>query len=298
MTLTIKWLNKEKGPRQFPLSDFDRISHEIRPCDVILVEGKSRISDIIRWLTNSPWTHAALYIGRLYDIEDPDLQEVVAKNYSGVAGDRLVIESLLGYGTIVRSLDTYDKEHLRICRPARLSSVDAQQVIRYAVSQIGLEYDVRQIFDLARFLFPWYLLPKRWASTLFERNAGRQEKTVCSTMIAEAFGYVNFPILPLVKHTSEDEVQIFRRNPRLCTPSDFDYSPYFEIIKYPFVDFYHEEYHLLPWKGAGTLSEEESDLYFEHPSHPNVEEVENALAEAVQSDSEQADDQQERKEPG
>ena len=104
-------------------------------------------------------------------------------------------------------------------------------------------------------------------------------------MIAEAFAYVQFPILPLVKHTEDEEVQLFRRNPKLCTPSDFDYSPYFEVIKYPFVDFYHEEYHLLPWKGTGMLSKEEADLYFES-EHPDVEQVEIAIAEAIKPKTE------------
>ena len=261
MKSIIKLLNRKKPFRQFPLSDFDRISHELRPCDVILVEGRSRISDIIRWLTNSPWTHAALYIGRIYDIEDNVLREQITDIYDGEPSDRLVIESELGFGTVVRSLNVYEDEHLRICRPSRLSHKDSLQVVRYAASNIGLDYDVRQIFDLMRFLLPWYVLPKRWASTLFERSAERPLRTVCSTMIAESFGQVNFPILPLVKRTDQGKTQLFRRNPRLCTPSDFDYSPYFEIIKYPFMDFYHEEYHLLPWQGPGMLSEDEADFY-------------------------------------
>ena len=261
-TLT-NWLNRQRPARQFPLSDFDRLSHELKPCDVVLVEGRTRVSDIIRWLTNSPWTHAALYIGRLYDVEDHELRATIAAHYSGDAGDRLIVESLLGHGTIVRALSVYDCEHLRICRPSRLSHVDSASVIRHAIGHVGLDYDVRQILDLARFLFPWFLLPRRWASSLFRHRAGRPEKTVCSTMIADSFGHVSFPILPLVKHTEEGEPRFFRRNPKLCTPSDFDYSPYFEIIKYPFMDFYHEEYHLLPWKGAGMLSEEEADIYVE-----------------------------------
>lgn len=266
MQAIYNWLNKGKPTRQFPLSDFDRICHELRPCDVILVEGRSKVSNVIRWLTNSPWTHAGLYVGRLYDIEDKDLREAVAANYDGSPEDRLVIESLLGYGTVIRPLKVYQDEHLRICRPSRLSPLDARRVIRYAVSQIGKHYDVRQILDLARFLFPWYILPKKWASSLFQRNPGATEKTVCSTMIAEAFGHVNFPILPLVKHTEDGEARLFRRNPRLCTPSDFDYSPYFKIIKYPFMDFYHEEYHLLPWKGAAMLTPEEADYYVDDDS--------------------------------
>ena len=269
MRIMINWINRERPTRQFPLSDFDRLSNELKPCDVLLVEGRTRVSDIIRWLTNSPWTHAALYIGRLHDVEDEELRATLSSLYSGDTQDRLIVESLLGHGTIVRALSSYDCEHLRICRPSRLSQEDAISVTRHAISHVGLDYDVRQILDLARFLFPWFFLPRRWASTLFRQRAGRPEKTVCSTMIAESFGQVNFPILPLVKHTEEGEPRFFRRNPKLCTPSDFDYSPYFEIIKYPFMDFNHEEYQLLPWKGVGMLSAEEADIYIETDDAPN-----------------------------
>ena len=264
------WINRERPARQYPLSDFDRLSDELKPCDVLLVEGRTRVSGIIRWLTNSPWTHAALYIGRLNDLEDERLRATIASLYSGDACEKLIVESLLGHGTIVRALSSYKGEHLRICRPSRLSQSDAISVTRHAASHVGLDYDVRQILDLARFLFPWFLLPRKWASTLFRRSARRPEKTVCSTMIADSFGHVRFPILPLVKHTEEGEPRFFRRNPKLCTPSDFDYSPYFKIIKYPFMDFNHEDYQLLPWKGVGMLSSEEADIYVASDDAPKA----------------------------
>ena len=71
------WLQKEDPPMRAYLCDFDRISYELRPADVILVEGRHRVSHIIRHVTLSPWTHAALYLGRLHDIEDEKLQEIV-----------------------------------------------------------------------------------------------------------------------------------------------------------------------------------------------------------------------------
>jgi hypothetical protein len=194
----------------------------------------------------------------------------------------LVIESLLGHGTIVSNLESYQAEHLRICRPSRLGMKDAQQVIRYATSRLGVDYDVRQIFDLARFLFPWFLLPRRWRSSLFQQNPGTSTRTVCSTMIAEAFSFVQFPILPLVKHTEDSGIKLFRRNPRLCTPSDFDYSPYFKIIKYPFVDIgHHSDPNLLPWHASGDLDKDEVDLYLQGALGPNVEDVDAAIMQAI-----------------
>ena len=81
-------------------------------------------------------------------------------------------------------------------------------------------------------------------------------------MIAEGFGGIQFPILPLVKRIEGGKVRLYMRNPKLCTPSDFDYSPYFDIIKYPFLDFHrYAEQRLIPWEGGGELTAEERDLY-------------------------------------
>jgi hypothetical protein len=244
----LRWLARRRAPRDFPLSDFDRIRDELKVCDVVLVEGRSRASDVIKLVTQSPWSHAALYIGRPGDLDLPDLREMIAEQVGADCDEQLVVESELGLGTVIRPLSVYREEHLRICRPKGLNRNDARQVLTYALSRVGTPYDVRQILDLARFLFPWSILPRRWRSTLFHHRVGLPTRTVCSTLIAEAFDAVRFPILPLVKRIEGTTVQLFRRNPLLCTPKDFDYSPYFEIIKYPFLDLTtHSSFCLVPW---------------------------------------------------
>tara|TARA_R110002073_G_scaffold127177_1_gene272425 strand:+ start:170 stop:1018 length:849 start_codon:yes stop_codon:yes gene_type:complete len=261
-TIVINWLKRKKPLPQSPLSDFERIRHELKTCDVLLVEGRTKVSEVIKLVTQSSWSHAALYIGRLHDIEDPLLREHVGKFYPGTADKQLIIESELGMGTVVRGLTAYEREHIRICRPRGLSYKDSQKVIAYAIGRLGTTYDVRQIFDLARFLFPWAFLPRRWRSTLFSVRPGKSTQTVCSTMIAESFGSIQFPILPLVKRVDADRVQLFLRNPKLCIPKHFDYSPYFDIIKYPFLDFQlHADQRLLPWQGHARLSAEEKGMY-------------------------------------
>tara|TARA_B100001146_G_scaffold219308_1_gene226329 strand:- start:1035 stop:1874 length:840 start_codon:yes stop_codon:yes gene_type:complete len=243
-----RWLQRRRPPRIIPLSDFDRIRHELKPSDVLLVEGRSRISDVIKVVTQSPWSHAALYIGRLHDIENEESRAALSRRSAFPPSTQLVIESQLGAGTLVCALTEYADDHVRICRPVGLSAEDAQTISTHAINSLGLNYDIRQIFDLARFLFPWGILPRRWRSSLFRTRAGSETRTVCSTMIAEAFAAVEFPILPLVQRGEQDRIRLYRRNPKLCTPSDFDYSPYFEIIKYPFYDFADiPSYKLLPW---------------------------------------------------
>ncbi|MFN7096367.1 MAG: hypothetical protein ACK4PR_02220, partial [Gammaproteobacteria bacterium] len=243
-----RWLMKEKPSQQMPLSDFERLRYEIRPCDVLLVEGRSRVSDVIRLITQSPWTHSMLYVGRIHDIENPLLRQRVREAYNGDEGEQLVVEGLLGKGTIVTPLSRYHDTHIRICRPKGISRQDSQKVIGYAIGKIGIEYDVRQSIDLARLLLPWSILPRRWRSSLFQHKAGEATRQICSSLLAEAFGSVRFPILPILHRDQNDKLELVPRNPRLFTPSDFDYSPFFEIIKYPFFSLSEDGmYRHLPW---------------------------------------------------
>lgn len=251
----IAWLNQERPVEGLPLCDFERIRYELRPCDVLLIEGRSRVSEIIQNITQSSWSHAALYIGRLHDIEDPKIQALVTSHYNGPPEAQLLVESIMGKGAIITDLTDYQYDHIRLCRPKGLSRQDAQRVISYAVQKLGFGYDVRHVMDLARFMLPWTLFPRKFRSKLFEEHAGENTKTVCSTMIAEAFDSVEFPILPLVKKHDVKGIELIIRNPRLYAPRDFDYSPYFEIIKYPFVEFAdYAIYRKLPWNREGLVS--------------------------------------------
>ena len=250
------WLSHEQKGYGSLYSDYDRLRFEIRPADVLLVEGRSRVSEIIKTVTLSSWSHAALYIGRLHDLEDQTTREYVRYHYSGEENEPLIIEALLSEGTIIAPLSKYRDHHLRLCRPKGLSRADAERVIRYCVSCIGLGYDVRQLLDLARFLFPYGVLPRRWRSSLFAHNTGAPTRTVCSTMIADAFHQVHFPILPLMVDQGE-QLSLKQRNSRLSTPQEFDYSPYFEIIKYPLYDFDElAVYRKLPWDKDGQRYDE------------------------------------------
>ncbi|MBT4837151.1 MAG: hypothetical protein HON94_07370 [Methylococcales bacterium] len=258
----VDWLLKEPDFAGTPMCDIDRMRFELKPGDVVLVEGRSRISEVIKVITQTSWTHACLYIGRIYDIEDPDLRHRVLSFYHGDPNEQLIVEAMLGQGTIVESITKYRADHLRICRPKGLSPKDGQNVIAYCVDQLGTQYDLRQILDLARFLFPWTILPRRWRSSLFQHNAGKPTRTVCSSMIAEAFTTVNYPILPFVEKKDDGTVRLFKRNPKLFSPKDFDYSPYFDIIKYPYlgIDDY-SIYRELPWSQDGVIYNDEKERF-------------------------------------
>ncbi len=263
-------------PHSIHLYDFDRLCYELRPGDVLLNEGRSHVSEVIKLATQSPWTHAVLYIGRLYDIEDTITRDKVKAHYDGDPNEQLIIEAELGKGTIVSPVKKYKEEHIRICRPKNLSPFDAQQVINYAVEQVGLDYDVRQVLDLMRFMFPYSFLPRRWRSSLFAKNPGKPTRTVCSTMIAEAFHSVKFPILPFAEKTKDGKIRLFQRNPRLYTPKDFDYSPYFDIIKFPFFGLDDVSiYKRLPWEKEDVYCNDLNNCYTKI-SHEPIELTDNS----------------------
>lgn len=251
------YLMKDGKIRRGYLCDFDRIVHEVRPADVLLIEGRNKASFLIKRLTQSTWSHSALYIGRLHDVEDPLLREQIHQHYKGPINAQLLIESEVGKGTIISPINKYHEHHIRICRPAGLSYHDAQKIIAYAVNSIGKEYNVRHLVDLGRFLFGSRFIPRRWKSTLFRQEPGQATQDICSSMIAQAFESVNFPVLPLIRKGEKNQWELFHRNAKLYTPSDFDYSPYFNIIKYPIFPMTEvAPYHQLPWREGMIYSDD------------------------------------------
>ncbi len=264
----VNWLTYESPNFKTPLTSFERLRYELRPGDVLLVEGRSNVAEIIKTITQSMWTHSFFYIGRLHDIDDPMLRDHIQKYRHCSPDEQLIIEAILGKGIIVSSVEEYEGEHLRICRPRGITRTDSQAVLEYAIKQLGTDYNVRQIMDLARFMFPYWFLPKRWRSSLFEHNAGRSTKTVCSTMMAEAFAKVRFPIIPVIHQDKEGQLTLIRNNSKLVTPRDFDHSPYFDVIKYPVLDF--DElgiYRKLPWDQTSVHCQTIGDGFISDPEY-------------------------------
>jgi len=194
----------------------------IRPTDVLLVEGRhSNIGSTIRYLTQSTWSHAALYVG-------------LGANLGELYGEPLVlVEAELGKGVIASPLSKYATHNTRICRPVGLSPEDRAKVIRFAVEHIGDAYDLKNVIDLLRYLLPRPPVPARWRRGMIALGSGEPTRAICSSLIAQAFQSVNYPILPdvtLVDEQSRREILHIRHH-SLYTPRDFDISPFFAIVK-------------------------------------------------------------------
>lgn len=255
------WLQKERPSGRVQLSDFDQLRQELRPCDVLLVDGESRVDECFKTLSTSRWSRVLLYLGRLHDINDPSLRAIVTEYQPCETDTQLVLEARLDRGLILQPLTSLELGHVRIGRPRGLSQHDSQEVIRYAISRLGLS-PAPSWLDIARLLAPWGWLPRRWRLALFSRLAGQLLRTLAGSTVGSAFGFIQYPILPLVKRTEDGATRLYRRHPRIFFAADFDHSPYFDIIKYPFVDQneHHRGMRLLPWKGNhGALSGEDED---------------------------------------
>jgi hypothetical protein len=193
----------------------------IKPGDIILIEGHNRISGIIKYLTQSTWSHAALYVG-----------PIAGRAAAGGEPYELV-ESNLNDGIICVPLSKYFKFHTRICRPIGLSNDDYQAICNYAIERIGRQYDLKNLIDLARYLVP-PPVPQRWRRRMIALGSGDPTKLICSVLIAQAFKNIGYPILPAITRVKSEHArqEIYHiRDCSLYTPRDFDISPYFSVVK-------------------------------------------------------------------
>lgn len=215
------------GEEPFVPSDPDALRRSLRIGDVLLIAGSSKLSTAIKYLTQSTWSHAALYVG---DVLGP----------RGEGEPHALIEVTPVDGCVSVPLAKYERFHTRICRPVGLTDADREEVVGFMISRLGTQYDMRNILDLARYLLPTPPVPTRWRRRMIALGSGEPTRTICSTLIAEAFGRVQYPILPRIERLAGERAGISRfrrqeilhiRHHSLYAPADFDLSPYFEIVK-------------------------------------------------------------------
>ncbi|MBI1750988.1 MAG: lipo-like protein [Acidobacteria bacterium] len=211
-------------------NDLGRLREELRPGDVVLVEGKSRISRIIMTLTQSSWSHAGMYIGdALLRWGGPHAERALAA--FGVEAAHLVLESDMAEGVQVKPVAWYGDHNLRICRPVGLGSAELEQVVAEMLRHLGLRYDQRNIFDLGRYLTPFHLLPMRWRRRPLYLGSSSSREVICSALIAKAFYQVGFPVQPLIPGEGGGGRSLIARHPSYIMPRDFDLSANFEVLK-------------------------------------------------------------------
>lgn len=241
------------------------LKRHIRKGDVLLVEGDQRISAVIKFLTQSSWSHSAVYIGDELLVRGGELREHALERFGDEAGF-LVVEALAD-GVVASPLIKYIDYNIRLCRPHRLRPEHRKTIMDEAVASIGFEYDLRNVLDLARYMLPVSWIPGGMRQTALHFGSGKPTEVICSSLLGRLFQQVRFPVRPQVSYTPEekrrrrrglgrlllgfqssDYTGIFRmRHPTLLTPRDFDLSPYFEIVKFNVVAEGRFDYQRIQW---------------------------------------------------
>lgn len=246
---------ESSGYQPYTPSDPATLRRTLQPGDVLLIEGNQKISSAIKYLTQSTWSHAALYVGD--ELPEPE---------DGAERPRL-IEVNLGAGCIAVPLSKYESYNTRICRASGLTPEDRGAVVSFMIERLGLKYDMKNILDMLRYFFPTPPVPVRWRRRMIAFGSGDPTRAICSSLIAQAYEMVRYPILPEVTRApgraaaqssySRSEILHIRHH-SLYTPRDFDLSPFFRIVK-PTLEFGFD-YRAVTWgapKGGVTLFDPE-----------------------------------------
>src|ERR1700730_4137717 len=114
-----------RGYEPFTHSDPAALRRLLQPGDVLLVDGNQRLSSAIKYLTQSTWSHAALYIGDAL-ASAPEAME-----------QRTLIEANIEDGVVAVPLSKYVAFNMRICRPVGLTSTDRRKVIELMIAHLG-----------------------------------------------------------------------------------------------------------------------------------------------------------------
>ncbi len=224
-----------KSRRPFTPSEAGALRNTLRPGDVLLVEGNNHISGVIKYLTQSTWSHAALYVGPIGDRVTEHGEPLV------------LVEANIGQGVVAAPLSKYVRFHTRICRPIGLTEDDRERVCAYAAERIGFDYDLKNTIDLMRYLLP-LPVPQRWRRRLMSLGSGHPTGIICSALIAQAFETVRYPILPKVARAASEQAWqdiLEIRHSSLYAPRDFDISPYFQVVTPTLVTGF--DYKVMAW---------------------------------------------------
>ncbi|RMF61782.1 MAG: hypothetical protein D6748_00890 [Calditrichaeota bacterium] len=237
-------------------NNMENLYKYIRKGDVVLVEGRTKLSRIIQLFSNSNWSHIGMYVGdELIQPHRPYREQFLEK--FGDNANHLLIEAYAGDGVIAVPLQKYQNYNIRVCRPYNILEEDLKQVVEEVISNLGKRYDKQNIVDIALMLLPRWLNPFKKRSVKACLGSCNEFQVICSGMIARAFQHVGYPVLPVLT-TTPDKSNPLKLNPyggilsmrhySQILPRDFDLSPNFQIIKFNIIETGEFDYKKLKWE--------------------------------------------------
>jgi cell wall-associated NlpC family hydrolase len=227
------------------INNMENLYRVIQPGDILLVEGRSQLSQIIQLLTKSSWSHAAIYIGdNLRNNNNTRLKNLMDQ-FDVKEQENMLIEADAGNGVIAVPLKKYQDYNIRICRPFGILPQDLEAVVQETIANIGKHYDHENLVDLALLVLPSFLNPFKKRTIQACLGGCTEYKVICSGMIAMAFQSVGYPIIPALHPNDESKSnedsnpygsKLIMRHYSQIVPRDFDLSPNFEIVKYNIIE--------------------------------------------------------------
>lgn len=178
------------------------------PGDVLLSEGTTRASMLVKCLTRSSWSHVSMYVGPLDDGQDP----------------RCIVEADIAEGVRSIRLSELDAVKIRVLRPMSLDSMNRSRLAAWVTSRIGSEYDHAHAWMLGRTLLR---LPARLSLGASSNTAASTAtRFICCSLLAHALASVGLAIAPARASTRSTPGAEAAR----ITPGDFEQAPVFEVI--------------------------------------------------------------------
>jgi hypothetical protein len=195
-----------KHSRPVTIADPQSLAAILDRGDVLLSEGNTRVAALVKLVTQSSWSHVAMYVGPLEEGPDP----------------RCIVEADVAAGVRSIRLSELNALHVRVLRPVGLNDMDRCRLADSVVSQIGSEYDLAHAWMLARNLL---LIPMRLRSSP-NTMGNSATRFICCSLLAHAFALVGHPILPIQMRVNPTASTDHRN----LTPADFERASVFEVV--------------------------------------------------------------------
>jgi len=212
------------------INNMDNLHRVIRKGDIILVEGNSEISRMIKLFTQSSWSHSAIYVGDELVRKGEIRGESLIKQFGNDA-HHMLVEAFTDSGVTAAPIRKYQDFNIRVCRPYGLVPQDTDAVLTDVIGNLGKQYDHRNIIDLGLMLLPPLLNPFK--------------KRTIHACLGNCIQRVGYPIIPALgpipsqastHHNNPYGASLIMRHYSQIMPKHFDISPNFQIIKFNIIE--------------------------------------------------------------